>query len=196
MAETVWLQVRRRCTAPIGLLKSSTSLHNGLPLVKCDSGFRQIGNIGIQGNSVGIAKFVPDDLDRRILAHLRVDGRASLAKLAGALGVARGTVQNRLDRLLETGALLGFTVRVRQDYDDTTIRAVMLIEVSGKSTTQVIRRLRGIAEIRSLHTTNGNWDLIADIQAESLSDFDRGLREVRMIDGVMNSETNLLLSTV
>jgi len=143
-----------------------------------------------------IAKFVPDDLDRRIIAHLRVDGRASLSKLADALGVARGTVQNRLDRLLETGALLGFTVRVRDDYDDLSVRAVMMVEVIGKSTTEVIRKLRGITEIRTLHTTNGNWDLVADIRAGSLSDFDRVLREVRMIDGVANSETSLLLSTV
>lgn len=143
-----------------------------------------------------IAKFIPDDLDRRIIAHLRTDGRAPLAKLADALGVARGTVQNRLDRLLATGTLLGFTVRVREDYDELTIRAVMMIEVTGKSTTQVIHKLRGIAEIRSLHTTNGNWDLVADIQANGLSDFDRVLREVRMIDGIANSETSLLLSSV
>ncbi|MBB5986753.1 DNA-binding Lrp family transcriptional regulator [Sphingobium sp. B1D3A] len=143
-----------------------------------------------------IAKFIPDELDRRIISHLRVDGRASLAKLAEALGVARGTVQNRLDRLIETGTLLGFTVRVREDYEEQAIRAVMLVEVIGKSTTQVIKRLRGIAEIRTLHTTNGNWDLVADIQVANLSEFDRILREVRMIDGVANSETSLLLSTV
>ncbi|RFB75585.1 Lrp/AsnC family transcriptional regulator [Methylovirgula sp. 4M-Z18] len=143
-----------------------------------------------------IAKYVPDELDRRIIAHLRVDGRASFAKLSEALGVARGTVQNRLDRLVETGTLLGFTVRVREDYDDRTIHAVMLVEVVGKSTTHVIRKLRGIPEISSLHTTNGNWDLIANVRAGSLSDFDRVLREVRMIDGVSNSETSLMLSSV
>ena len=142
------------------------------------------------------AKFIPDALDRRIIGHLRTDGRASLAKIADALGVARGTVQSRLDRLLDTGTLLGFTARVREDYDDLGVRAVMMIEVTGKSTTQVIRRLRGVPEIRTLHTTNGNWDLVADIAAASLSDFDRVLREVRMIEGVANSETSLLLSSV
>lgn len=145
---------------------------------------------------MSIAKYIPDELDRQIIAHLRVDGRVSLAKLSDALGVARGTVQNRLDRLTETGTLLGFTVRVREDYDDRAVHAVMMIEVMGKSTTQVIRKLRGIAEISSLHTTNGNWDLVANIRAGSLSDFDRVLREVRMIDGVSNSETSLLLSSV
>lgn len=142
------------------------------------------------------AKYIPDELDRRIIAHLRVDGRASLSKLAAALGVARGTVNNRLERLVETGTLLGFGVRVRDDYDERTVRAVMMIEVVGRSTTQVIRKLRGVPEISSLHTTNGKWDLVADIRAASLSDFDRVLREVRTIDGVSNSETSLLLSSV
>lgn len=143
-----------------------------------------------------VAKYLPDELDRRIIAHLRADGRAPLSKLATTLGVARGTVQTRIDRLIETATLLGFTARVREDYADLTVRAVMMIEVNGKSTTQVIHRLRGITEIRTLHTTNGGWDLVADIHAASLSDFDRVLREVRMIDGVANSETSLLLSTV
>lgn len=143
-----------------------------------------------------IAKYSPDHLDRRIIAHLRADGRASLTKLSDALGVARGTVQNRLDRLIETGTLLGFTVRVREDYDANAVHAVMMIEVVGKSTTQVIRKLRGLTEISALHTTNGNWDLVANIRAASLADFDRVLREVRVIDGVANSETSLLLSSV
>jgi DNA-binding Lrp family transcriptional regulator len=142
------------------------------------------------------SKYIPDDLDRRLIAHLRIDGRSSLAKLAEILGVARGTVQNRLDRLIDTGTLLGFTVRVREDYNNHTVNAVMMIEVVGKSTSQVIRMLRGYPEISALHTTNGNWDLIANISASSLSDFDRVLREVRMIDGVSNSETSLLLSSV
>lgn len=143
-----------------------------------------------------IAKYIPDELDRRIIAHLRTDGRASLAKLADAIGVARGTVQNRLDRLTQTGTLMGFTVRVREDYDDRAVHAVMMVEVTGKSTTQVIRRLRGIPEIASLHTTNGKWDLVVNIRSGSLADFDRVLREIRMIDGISNSETSLLLSTV
>lgn len=137
-----------------------------------------------------------DELDHGLISVLREDGRAPIAKLGKILGVSRATVQSRLDRLIETGAVLGFTVRFRQDYDVDAIRAVMMIEVSGKSTTAVIRKLRGLPELHSLHTTNGTWDLIAEIRAGSLSDFDRVLREVRTIDGVLNSETSILLSSV
>ena len=92
--------------------------------------------------------------------------------------------------------MIGFTVRVREDYELDGIRAVMMIEVVGKSTSQVIKRLRGMPELQTLHTTNGSWDLVAEIQAASLSDFDRVLREVRLIEGVLNSETSILLSTI
>ncbi|WP_244912488.1 Lrp/AsnC family transcriptional regulator [Phyllobacterium zundukense] len=137
-----------------------------------------------------------DELDHALIAALREDGRAPVSKLAAILGVTRATVQTRLDRLLNSGAVLGFTIRARQDYDERSIRAVMLIEVSGRSTTTVIKYLRGLPELHSLHTTNGAWDLIAEIRAASLTDFDRVLREVRMVEGVLNSETSIMLSSV
>lgn len=141
-------------------------------------------------------KHIYDQLDRDLISLLRHDARAPLSKLADILKVSRGTVQNRLDRLMESGAILGFTIRVREDYEQDSIRAIMLIEVVGKSTTQVIKRLRGMPELHRLHTTNGAWDLVAEIQTDSLSEFDRVLREVRLIEGILNSETSLLLSTV
>lgn len=143
-----------------------------------------------------VAMHVFDELDHRLIAALREDGRAPISKLGAILGVSRATVQSRLDRLIESGAVLGFTVRFRQDYDAKAIRAIMMIEVVGRSTTAVIRQLRGLPELHSLHTTNGTWDLIAEIRADSLSDFDRVLREVRTIDGILNSETSILLSSV
>jgi DNA-binding Lrp family transcriptional regulator len=137
-----------------------------------------------------------DSLDHELVSLLRQDGRASLAKLAEMLKVSRGTVQNRLDRLIASGTLLGFTARMREDYDNDQVRAIMLIEIVGKSTADIVRKLRGLPQVRSIHSTNGNWDLICEIHAGSLSDFDDVLRKVRVIDGVLNSETNLLLAAV
>ncbi len=150
----------------------------------------------MQNQSDETSKYSYDHLDRELISLLRNDGRAPLSKLADILNVSRGTVQNRLDRLLNSGTLHGFTVRVREDYDQGTIRAHMMIEVVGRSTSQVIQKLRGMPELQVLHTTNGAWDLVAEIQTSSLNEFDRVLRDVRMIDGVLNSETSILLSTL
>ncbi len=137
-----------------------------------------------------------DDLDRRLVAILREDGRAPISKLATILGVTRATVQARLDKLIDSGAVLGFTIRARQEHGPDGVHAVMMIEVSGHSTSAVIRRLRGVPELRQLHSTNGKWDLVAQLTADSLPEFDRVLRIVRQIEGITNSETSILLSSV
>ncbi|HCQ64227.1 MAG TPA: AsnC family transcriptional regulator [Rhodobacteraceae bacterium] len=137
-----------------------------------------------------------DDLDRQLIAILREDGRAPVSKLSEILGVSRATVQNRLDRLIANGTVLGFTIRAREDHGADGVRAIMMIEVRGKSTTAVIRHLRGLPELRQLHSTNGKWDLVAELTADSLTAFDRVLREVRGVEGITNSETSILLSSV
>ncbi|KKL16797.1 hypothetical protein LCGC14_2491980 [marine sediment metagenome] len=139
--------------------------------------------------------YIYDSLDNALIAELRKDGRASISALAGSLNVSRGTVQNRLDRLVSSGAILGFTVRVHEHIQTEAVRAIMMIEVVGKSTSQIIKTMRGIPELIKLHTTNGAWDLVAELQAANLSEFDGVLRQVREIDGILNSETSILLSS-
>ncbi|GAA1819912.1 Lrp/AsnC ligand binding domain-containing protein [Agromyces neolithicus] len=139
---------------------------------------------------------VLDDLDRRLLAALREDGRAPVASLARTLGVARATVNSRIDRLVSSGIIVGFSVRVRDELEPLAIHAISLIEVEGRTTDDVIRGLRGLPEVIALHTTNGGWDLVAELRTESLAEFDRVLGRIRSIEGVVNSETSLLLSSV
>ena len=137
-----------------------------------------------------------DALDRALIGLLRADGRAPVSRLAEALGVSRGTVQNRLDRLVDEGVIVGFTVRLREDLDDDVVRAMMVIRLVGQSTTAVVRQLRGMPEVRAVHTTNGAWDLMADIAVASLPDLDRVLSAIRSIHGIENSETSILLTSI
>jgi DNA-binding Lrp family transcriptional regulator len=135
-----------------------------------------------------------DDLDHRLIAALRANARASLSDLSKQLGVSRGTVQNRLSRLIESEVILGFTVRLRSGAASDRIRAIMMIEVSGKSTRRVVQALRGLPQIHALHSTNGAFDLIAEVDVANLAEFDRLLSAVRSIDGIERSETSLLLA--
>lgn len=56
--------------------------------------------------------YIYDSLDNELISELRGDGRATISHLAQRLKVSRATVQNRLDRLISSGAILGFTIRV------------------------------------------------------------------------------------
>lgn len=137
-----------------------------------------------------------DTLDKELIKLLKQDARASVSKLSTILNVSRGTVQNRIDRLLETGAILGFTIRSHENLESGRVKAVMMLEVVGKSTTQAIAKLRSIPQLNKLHTTNGSWDLVAEISAASLEEFDLVLREVRSLDAISKSETSILLSSI
>lgn len=141
-------------------------------------------------------RYIYDNLDSDLISELRGDGRATISHLAERLKVSRATIQNRLDRLICNGAILGFTIRVNEALDQRTVKALMMIEISGQSTSQVIRKLRGIPELVKLHTTNGAWDLIAEINTPTLSEFDEVLRQVREVEGILNSETSVLLSSL
>lgn len=136
-----------------------------------------------------------DDTDRQLLALLRKNARTPVATLAKTLAVSRGTVQNRIDRLLENGTLQGFTVSVRQGAEMPRVRAIMMIEVEGERSDKVLKALRGFPEVTSVHTTNGRWDLVVELSTDSLEAFDRVLQRVRQINGVSASETSLLLSS-
>lgn len=136
-----------------------------------------------------------DDLDRRLIALLRANARASVASLAAELKVARGTVQNRITRLEQDGTIAGYTLRLKPQVDEHRIAAFTTIEVEGNGGDNVLKALRGDPAVEALHTTNGRWDIIAELRADSLEHFDKVLRRIRLVPGIVNSETNLLLST-
>jgi DNA-binding Lrp family transcriptional regulator len=136
-----------------------------------------------------------DDIDRQLIGLLRNDARASVASLAKALKVARGTVQNRMARLAASGTIVGYTVRLKPDIGVERIRAFMTVAVEGNQVDTVIKALRGEPAVAALHSTNGRWDIVAELRADSLEEFDRVLARVRLVEGISQTETSLLLST-
>lgn len=136
-----------------------------------------------------------DDTDMRLLAELRRDGRAALSDLAQRLGVARATVRARMERLSRSGEIQGFTVLTRGDAAEAPVRGLMMIGIEGRGAERIMARLQGLPEVTAVHSTNGRWDLIAEIGAQTLEEFDRVLFRIRGFEGVTSSETSLLLST-
>lgn len=90
---------------------------------------------------------------------------------------------------------MGYTVRLRPQAEAHRIRALMTVAVEGNRIDQVLSRLRGDPAVSALHTTNGRWDIVVELQADSLASFDRVLGRIRLLEGIANTETSLLLST-
>ena len=136
-----------------------------------------------------------DELDRRLIAALRDDARAPVASLARALKVGRATVQARIERMLARGDIAGFTIRAPAEGEAGRVRAVMTVAIEGERSAAVIAGLKRLPDVRAVHTTNGRWDLVVELDADSLGGFSQALDAVRLIPGVAATETSLLLRT-
>ena len=136
-----------------------------------------------------------DDTDQRLIAELRRDGRAALSDLAERLDLSRATVRSRMERLTARGEIAGFTVLTRGDVSAAPVRGLMLIGIEGRGAERIMARLTGILAVVAVHSTNGKWDLIAELATQTLPELDEVIFRIRNIEGVMTSETNLLLST-
>ena len=136
-----------------------------------------------------------DRLDQQLVTLLRHDGRRSVSDLAVELGVSRATVRARMERLERDGDILGYTVILRNDAIEVPVRAIMMIEIEGHVLDKVIRQLGGFPEVAAIHTTNGRWDLVVELGAATLTDFDTVLRRIRLLPGITGSDTSLLLTT-
>lgn len=136
-----------------------------------------------------------DSTDLALIGLLRGNARASVATLARKLGVARGTVTQRIHRLEDAGVIVGYTVRLRPDAEPQTIRAWMGIAVEGNEARAVIASLLGEPGVATLHDTNGRWDLLAELRAADLQELSRVLERIRLIRGISQSETSIHLQT-
>lgn len=136
-----------------------------------------------------------DETDRKLIAALRHNGRAAISDLAIELGISRATVRTRLEKLIQSGEILGFSVILRSDAFELPVRGIMLLSIEGRGTDRIVARLRGMPEITAIHTTNGKWDLVAELGTDTLSSLDAVLHKIRLIEGISASETNLYLAT-
>lgn len=136
-----------------------------------------------------------DEKDKQLISLLRQNARTPVVTLAKALNVSRATVQNRLDRLEQHGIILGYTVKLKPEIELDPIRLLMNISLEAKDEPRVIKKLHAYPQVIVIHHTSGHWDLIAEIRTDTLSSLNKLLGEIRLIHGIIKTETNLLLDS-
>jgi len=136
-----------------------------------------------------------DSTDQKLISLLRSNARMPVVEIASKLRVSRATAQNRINKLEKSGVIVGYTVNLGTKINENPVRAIMSIKAEGRHESKIAQNLKGHPSIVSLFTTNGRWDLIANIETETLESFNETLNQVRLIDGISETETSLLLDT-
>ena len=136
-----------------------------------------------------------NDADQRLLSLLRDDARASTAELARRLGVSRTTVQSRIERLEARGVIAGYGVRLSPDYERGLVRAHVLLTVTPKLADRVVKDLRALPQVRTLHSVSGSFDMIVIVASPSIGDLDALLDKIGAMEGVERTLSSIVLST-
>ncbi|WP_375689738.1 Lrp/AsnC family transcriptional regulator [Pseudooceanicola sp. LIPI14-2-Ac024] len=136
----------------------------------------------------------PDDTDRALIALLTENARLPVTDIARRLGLARTTVQARIDRLEAQGLIAGYTIRPGRALSPP-LRATALVSVESRSLPTLLQRLRDIPQVEQVHTLSGRFDLMIRIAANDTETLDRILDRIGDAPGVRSSESLIHLST-
>jgi DNA-binding Lrp family transcriptional regulator len=136
-----------------------------------------------------------DAIDEKLLLALRENARTSTARLARLVGRSRTSVQTRIERLEKDGVIVGYGVRVAPEHDLGAVRAHVMIKVGPKEARAVTAALKGIPQVRVLHSVSGDIDLIAVAATASVAEMDGVIDRIGALDGVERTTSSILLST-
>ncbi|WP_043841198.1 Lrp/AsnC family transcriptional regulator [Amycolatopsis taiwanensis] len=136
-----------------------------------------------------------DDLDARLLLLLTDAPRLGVLECARRLGVARGTVQARLDRLAERGVLAGFPPELNLAAMGYGLTAFAVLEIAQGRRARVIEALSAIEQVCEAHATTGQGDLFVRLVARDHDDLQRVIDEMVSVPDVLRTSTSMALST-
>lgn len=134
-----------------------------------------------------------DSIDRTLIREMRRQPRGSLTDLAAAVGIARGTVYSRLDRLAETGALTGFGPDLDTKAVGFPVTAFCTLEISQGTHDETVKALAAIPEVIEIFTVTGVGDLLCKVVARSNDDLHAVLLHITAVPSVRRSQTQLAL---
>ena len=135
-----------------------------------------------------------DDIDRALVAALTTNARISVARLGQRLGIARTTVQARLERLETRGVIARYTLRLGEA-GRPALCATVLVTIEPRTLAAVLQRLKLLDNIMAVYTTSGRFDLLIQIGAATTEELDLTLDYIGEAKGVRSSESLIHLSS-
>lgn len=136
-----------------------------------------------------------NNLDASIISLLKRNARISVTQMSHELGVSRVTIDSHIRKMESSGVITGYTVTLGTEEFRHNISGWIMINVSANQEEEIIDKMISMPEITRLHTTNGRWDLAAEIQTSTLEAFDTAISRLRQIHGIKDTDTSLLLSS-
>ena len=137
-----------------------------------------------------------DALDTALIRLFADEPRIGVLEASRRLGVARGTVQSRLDKLVQRGVIADWGPTLDPEALGYPVTAFLTLEIQqGAGHDGVAEQLAGIPEVLEAYTITGDGDMWCRVVARSNTDLQRVIDTVLACDGVHRSTTVIALAT-
>jgi DNA-binding Lrp family transcriptional regulator len=137
---------------------------------------------------------VVDELDARLVRELAEQPRVGLLEIARRLGVARGTVTARLDKLAARGVVTGFGPDIDPAAVGFPILAFVSLEIIQGRLEAAVEQLRRVPEVLEAHATSGDQDLLCRVVAKDPEHLQEIINDMVHTDSVRRSTSHIALS--
>jgi DNA-binding Lrp family transcriptional regulator len=138
-----------------------------------------------------------DVIDQRIVSRLVADARSSYAEIGKAVSLSAPAVKRRVDRLVESGVIKGFTAVVDPEALGWGTEAFVEVHCRGNVSPDRIRqRLEPLPEVVAAYTVSGAADAIVHLRAGSIHHLEEALERLRGVDVVSRTVSTVVLSTL
>ena len=137
-----------------------------------------------------------DETDRKLLSALITDGRLSQRQLASMIGVAQGTVTNRLNRLTELGVIRGFHVNLDPKKIGWSMTVLIGLRIEKRSIMPVQGIIANDPRVTSVYDVTGEFDSMVLARVKDPDDLNDLTKNVLSIEGIIRSSTHVVLNTV
>ncbi len=137
-----------------------------------------------------------DNVDRAIIEELERDSRTSQRKLASKIGVAQGTITNRMQRLEKDGVIKGYGVKLDAESVGWGMTIMAGLRIEKGRMIEVQEKIASDPRVFTVYDTTGDWDSMVLARVRDRSDLDDLTKSVFTLEGVVRSFTHVVLNTV
>ena len=150
----------------------------------------------VMRNGSGRGKLELDEVDRKLISALQEDGRLSMRALADRVGVALGTVSNRLGKLEENGVITGYTANLNPDKIGWEMTVVVGLQIVKGELLEVQELIASDPRVFAVYDVTGEMDSLVFARVTDRDDLDDFTKTVLSTEGVSRSTTHVVLNTV
>jgi len=138
-----------------------------------------------------------DEIDMKILEILKENARTTYVDIGKALGLSEGTVRNRIQSLTDSGVIKRFTVEISLGVGGVGVRALIMISVDPqKPTLEISDKVLKLPGVEKIYEVTVEYDVVTVVSSSSIEGLNQTIEEIRVIGGIVKTNTVIVLRTI